>query len=100
MTSINLFNDGVELILRKSKELNIPSTCGLDVNDEKGFKEQGLALAFEHGAPDAIPAFFYWKYENWTPLIKKTYSCESRVKLLMRYMQQPIFQKRGQVILL
>lgn len=71
---INLFNDGVELILRKSKELNIPSTNGLDVNDERGYKGQGLALAFEHGAPDAIPAFFYWKYENWTPLIKKAYS--------------------------
>lgn len=70
---INLFNAGVELILRKSKALNIPSTNGLDVNDERGFGEQGLALAFEHGAPDAIPAFFYWKYENWTPLIKKVY---------------------------
>lgn len=71
---INLFNDGVELILRKSKELNIPHTYGLNVNDERGYKGQGLALAFEHGAPDAIPAFFYWKHENWTPLIKKAYS--------------------------
>jgi len=34
---------------------------------------QGLAISFDHGAPDAIPPIFYWK-ENWTPLIKKEYS--------------------------
>lgn len=68
-----LYNSGTELILRKSKELNIPSTNGRKVNDEKGFGMQGLALAFEHGAPDAIPAFFYWSSDNWTPLIKKVY---------------------------
>ena len=69
----SLFSSGVEMILRKSHELGIPSTNGYNVNDEKGFHAQGLALAFEHGAPDAIPAFFYWCSEGWTPLIKKTY---------------------------
>jgi len=67
------YKDGVELILRKSRELGIPSTDGKNVNDEKGFNKQGLAIAFEHGAPDAIPAFFYWETENWTPLISKVY---------------------------
>jgi hypothetical protein len=71
--NISLFNSGVELILTKSRELGIPSTNGEHVNDEKGFQAQGLALAFEHGAPDAIPAFFYWCSDGWTPLIRKTY---------------------------
>ncbi len=67
------FEDGVELILKKSKELGIPSTDGKSVNDEKGFNKQGLAIAFEHGAPDAIPAIFYWETNNWVSLIKKVY---------------------------
>lgn len=70
----NYFNDGVSLILKKSNELGIPSTNGRNVNDEKGFGKQGLAIAFEHGAPDAIPAIFYWETENWTPLINKVYA--------------------------
>jgi hypothetical protein len=69
----DLYKEGVELILRKSQELGIPSKNGDDPQDEKGFWKQGLALMFEHGAPDAIPSFFYWCHENWTPLIKKTY---------------------------
>ncbi|MES2276779.1 MAG: hypothetical protein V4592_12205 [Bacteroidota bacterium] len=68
----DLFAKGIELILRKSNEIGIPSTGGKNVNDEKGFGEQGLAISFHHGAPDAIPPIFYWK-ENWTPLIKKQY---------------------------
>lgn len=70
---LSLFHSGIEMILRKSSELGIPSTNGQHVNDEKGFHAQGLALAFEHGAPDAIPAFFYWCADGWTPLIKKKY---------------------------
>ena len=70
---LDLFTPGIEMILRKSRELGIPLTGGVHVNDAKGFHEQGLALAFEHGAPDAIPAFFYWSSDDWTPLIKKTY---------------------------
>ena len=70
---LDLYTQGIEMILRKSRELGIPFTNGKCVYDAKGFGEQGLALAFEHGAPDAIPAFFYWCSDNWTPLIKKTY---------------------------
>ena len=68
-----LYLQGTELILRKSKELGIPFKNGNDTQDVRGFDEQGLALAFEHGAPDAIPSFFYWCHDNWTPLIKKSY---------------------------
>jgi len=71
--SHNLYKAGTELILKKSSELGIPSTDGRHTQDEKGFGKQGLALKFAHGAPDAIPAFFYWCYDNWTPLFTKTY---------------------------
>ena len=69
----NLFIAGVEMILRKSREIDIPSTYGSNTQDEKGFGMQGLALKFEHGAPDAIPSFFYWCHDDWTPLFKKNY---------------------------
>jgi hypothetical protein len=68
------FKAGVDLILRKSNELGIPSTDGRHTQDEKGFGKQGLALMFEHGAPDAIPSIFYWCHEDWTPLISKSYN--------------------------
>lgn len=70
----DLFKRGTELIIRKSRELGIPFTNGRHTQDVRGFGEQGLAIAFEHGAPDAIPSFFYWCADNWTPLIKKTYT--------------------------
>lgn len=68
-----LYDSGVELILRKSKELGIPSTYGICTQDEKGFGAQGLAIKFAHGAPDAVPSFFYWKHDSWTPLFNKAY---------------------------
>lgn len=71
---VNLFNKGVELILRKSREVDIPSTNGRHTQDEMGFGKQGLALKFEHGAPDALPSFFYWCHDNWTPLFNKNYT--------------------------
>lgn len=71
--NIDLYNRGVELILRKSKEVNIPSTNGTDMQDEKGFGMQGLAMKFEHGAPDAILSFFYWCHDKWIPLFNKNY---------------------------
>lgn len=70
---VTLFQKGTELILAKSRMLGIPSTNGVDVRDEKGFGRQGLAISFHHGAPDAIPAFFYWNSDSWTPLIRKQY---------------------------
>lgn len=67
------YNAGVALILRKSKELGIPSTNGIDTQDVMGFKKQGLAIMFEKFAPDAVPAFFYWCHDSWTPLFSKYY---------------------------
>jgi hypothetical protein len=74
----NLYSKGIELILSKSRELRIPFSNGKSVNDVKGFGEQGLALAFDNGAPDAIPAFFYWCADNWTQLIKKEYKRDGK----------------------
>jgi hypothetical protein len=69
-----LFVKGIELILNKSREQGIPFTCGINDVDVRGFCEQGLALSFANGGvPDAIPAFFYWCSDTWTPLIKKDY---------------------------
>lgn len=69
-----LYVDATNLILDKSLDLGIPSTRGKETNDVRGFGEQGLALAFEHGMPDACPPFFYWESKNWKPLISKVYS--------------------------
>jgi hypothetical protein len=69
-----LYIKGISLILNKSREQGIPFTCGKKEIDVKGFDNQGLALAFANGGvPDAIPAFFYWCSDTWTPLIKKEY---------------------------
>ena len=54
--------------------LNIPFTNGGQVNDVKGYREQGLALAFEHGIPDACPPIFYWETGDWKPLMNRVYS--------------------------
>lgn len=69
----DLYRKGTELIINKSKDLGIPFSNGKDVRDVRGYQEQGLALSFEHGAPDAIPSFFYWDQSGWTPLIRKNY---------------------------
>jgi hypothetical protein len=68
-----LYDKGINLIINKSQEQGISFTGGNDVIDAKGFIEQGLALAFDDGVPDAIPAFFYWCSNTWCPLIKKEY---------------------------
>jgi hypothetical protein len=71
---VDLFRNGTKLLLDKSNLLGIPSTGGADTRDQKGFYEQGLAISFHHGAPDAIPAIFYWNSDNWKPLIRKSYA--------------------------
>lgn len=65
-----LYTKGTNLIIEKSRSLGIPES---GVNSIRGFHNQGLALAFEHGAPDAIPAIFYWA-DSWTPLVKREYN--------------------------
>lgn len=71
---IKLYQKAMEIIKEKSIKLGIPSTRGANTIDYKGYREQGLALAFEHGIPDACPPIFYWETEYWKPLIKKVYS--------------------------
>ncbi|MCK6144956.1 phosphoribosyltransferase-like protein [Prevotella intermedia] len=69
----NLHNRFLEMMKRIAQEQGIPITNGNDVNDMKGFWEQGLSLAFHHGIPDACPAFFYWDTPSWKPLKTRSY---------------------------
>lgn len=62
---------GVELLVRKSKELGIPETNGMLTTDMKGYKNQGLAIAFQHGMPDACPPIFTKETLEWKPLFKR-----------------------------
>ena len=68
-----VFERFINMMVRIAKELNIPITYGNHVNDFQGFGQQGLALAFNHGIPDACPAFFYWDTATWKPLKKRPY---------------------------
>ncbi len=64
------YNEGIDFIIRKSKEIGIPETGETGI---RGYKNQGLAIAFEHGTPDATIPLFYWCDNGWTPLIEKAY---------------------------
>lgn len=68
-----LYSRWISLFNKICKQERITLTGGRSVNDGKGFAEQGLAIAFNHGIPDACPAFFYWNSDTWKPLIKKHY---------------------------
>ena len=70
-----LYQQGVNLMIRKSKELGI-SMCYKDEVSVKGYWGQGLALAFYDSVPDAIPAIFYWDKNNWKPLVHRKFSYE------------------------
>lgn len=70
---ITLYNKWLALFDKICRQENIPLTGGKHVNDGKGFGEQGLAIAFSHGIPDACPALFYWNTDTWKRLIKKHY---------------------------
>lgn len=69
----DLYARGAEMILRKSREVRIPYDNMNNPLYIKGFRSQGLAVAFGHGIPDACPPFFYWDQNGWTPLITKQY---------------------------
>jgi hypothetical protein len=71
--SKELYDAGKEMIFRTSEKVGIPNSDPAGELDIKGFKSQGLALAFEHGAPDAILGFFYFDENGWKPLIKRQY---------------------------
>ncbi len=65
-----LYKQGIELILQKSAELGIPDTNGMKTNDMRGYRKQGLAIAFQHGIPDACLPIFTVETLNWKPLYK------------------------------
>ena len=74
----SLFNRWMQLFNKICKQQNIPLTDGKEACDAKGYYEQGLSIAFQHGIPDACPAFFYWSSDTWNPLIKKHYQYGQR----------------------
>ena len=71
----NLFKAGVEMIRRTSRDCGIPEAYPQEGNelDTRGYKNQGVALGFSHGIPDAVPGFFYYSDNGWTPLMKRIY---------------------------
>lgn len=68
----DLYNDAITLIQNKSRDLEIPDNGG-EVFSAKGYCDQGLFIAFEHGTPDAVPGIFYYQSVHWTPLLRKSY---------------------------
>ncbi len=61
-------HDGVDFLKRQAQKL------GLDRNSDRvlfGFGEMGLALAFEHGYPDATLPIFSWKADGFVPLLER-----------------------------
>jgi hypothetical protein len=71
-----LYEKGVELIETYSKKLGITDNKGSHTEDVRGYYNQGLAIKFKSGAPDAVPAFFYWEKKGWTKLFTKLYDYE------------------------
>lgn len=52
-----------------SRRAGIPDNNG-NVGDWRGFHRLGLALAFEHGVPDATLPMLSWNRNGWKPLVK------------------------------
>jgi hypothetical protein len=46
--------------------------AGIEEWEWKGYRDQGLTLAFEHGVPDATLPLFYHHENAWKPLIRRT----------------------------
>lgn len=64
------YEEGISFIINKSREIGIPEEGETGI---KGYKEQGLALSFAHGTPDATIPLFYWSDNGWIPLVEKAY---------------------------
>lgn len=58
-----------EFLRTVSLSVGIPDSNG-GVNDWRGFHAQGLAIAFEHGMPDASLPLFTWNSNGWRPLLR------------------------------
>lgn len=61
----HLRGTSAEFVLEASKRAGIPE------NHHRGFSDLGLALAFEHGVPDASLPLIYWDQNGWYPLVRK-----------------------------
>jgi len=46
--------------------------AGIPEHMRRGFHDLGLALGFEHSIPDATLPLFYWKENDWRPLVERT----------------------------
>ncbi len=53
--------------LLKDKSLAI----GIDPAEWRGYRSLGLAIAFEHGVPDATLPIFYHERSGWKPLLRR-----------------------------
>lgn len=62
--------EGPAFVERKSLEIGIPDKGG-EEGCWRGFNSLGLAVAFEHGWPDATIPLFHTSQNGWKPLIRK-----------------------------
>ncbi|HWA54870.1 MAG TPA: hypothetical protein VG816_11915 [Solirubrobacterales bacterium] len=63
--------NGQQVIKESSERAGIPDTEGTSASDWQGYRKLGLCLGFEHGVPDATIPLFYWKKNNWKPLLER-----------------------------
>jgi len=66
----HLRSTAVDFLRRASERAGIPDTDG-NVNDWRGFRKLGLALALGDSVPDATLPIFYWEENEWKPLIRR-----------------------------
>lgn len=45
--------------------------AGIHADDIWGYGDQGLALGFEHGVPDAVTSLLTWEENGWIPLMRR-----------------------------
>ena len=58
--------DGQEFVRRASARAGIPPA------QQWGYSDLALALAFEHGVPDATLPLLWWEENDWIPLVRRT----------------------------
>lgn len=69
----SLYAKWIDLHQRISKQEGFENTNGIAADDERGYRQQGLAIAFKHGIPDACPPLFHSESDIWKPIIKRHY---------------------------
>jgi hypothetical protein len=65
----HLMSSAFNFVEQVSRRAQIPDSDG-DVGDWRGYKKQGLCLAFNHGMPDASLPIFSWSKNGWNPLVR------------------------------